>query len=72
MQDFSKTNISYNTGWLFSGPPPPNFTKSQAHYKFLDLENLGGAVQFIQGLGLIQIRGGARKKSHPVHPSFLT
>ena len=47
---------------LFSGPPP-NLTKSQAHYKLLDLGNLGGGpVQFIQGLGLSKIRGGPEKK----------
>ena len=48
---------------FFSGPPP-NLTKSQAHYKLLDLGNLGGGpVQFIQGLGLSQIRGGPEKKA---------
>ena len=36
---------------------PPNFTKSQAHYKFMNLENFrgGGAVQIIQSLGISQI-----------------
>ena len=52
-------------------PPPPNFTKVEAHYKFLDLENLGRRpVQFIQGLGLSQIRGG-QKKSHPVDGQII-
>ena len=43
---------------------PPNLTMSQAHHKFLYLENVrGGPVQIIQGLGLSQIRGGAEKKT---------
>ena len=40
--------------FLYSGPS--YFTKSQAHYKFLYLENFrGGPVQIIQSLGLSQI-----------------
>ena len=56
---------------LFSGPPP-NFTKSQALYKFLYLENLGGGGQFslYRAWGLVKLGGGAEKRA-PLYMGFF-
>ena len=60
----------YPTGYIFFSFPP-NLTKSQAHYKFLNLGNLGGgAVQIIQGLGLSQFMGGEKKKTPCIKELF--
>ena len=52
---------------------PPNFTKSQAHYKFLDLEKLGGGGQLnlYRAWDLVKL-GGAQKKNPPcmLHKKF--
>ena len=47
---------------FFSGPPP-NLTKSQAHYKFLDLGNLGGGqFNLYRAWDLVKLGGGQKKR----------
>ena len=51
--------------------PPPNFTKSQAPYKFLYLENFrGGQFKLYRAWDLVKFRGGQKKK-HPVPAGFF-
>ena len=43
---------------------PPYLTKSQAHYKFLYLENFrGGQFQLYRAWNLVKFRGGQKKKN---------
>ena len=49
---FGTTSVDIQGGFFFC--PPPNLTKSQAHYKLLDLRNLGGG-----GAGSIYTGPGA-------------
>ena len=50
----------------FFWPPPPNLTMSQAHFKFLYLENLrGGQFKLYRAWDLVKL-GGGQKKRHPV------
>ena len=50
-------------GVFFSGPPP-YFTKSQAHYKFLYLDNFrGGQFKLYRAWDLVKFRGGQKKKN---------
>jgi hypothetical protein len=57
--------VSYRVAF-FSAPPPLNFSKSQAHYKFLDLENFGGGRFLFARAGFFEQfggGGGAEKKT---------
>ena len=46
--------------------PPTGLTKSQAHYKFLYLENFrGGQFKLYRAWDLVKFRGGQKK--NPVH-----
>ena len=57
----TKTALTYRVAF-FSGPPP-NLTKSQAHYKFLDLGNLGGGqFNLYRAWDLVKLGGGQKKK----------
>ena len=49
---------------FFSGPPP-NLTKSQAHYKFLDLGKLGGGQFNLYWVWDLVRLGGGQKKRPP-------
>ena len=61
--------LSYRVSFFL--PPPPNLTMSQAHHKFLYLENFrGGQFKLYRAWDLVKLGGGGQKKSHPVSLSL--
>ena len=62
-EKYKKSEMLYRA-FLFLAPS--FLTKSQAHYKFLYLENFrGGQFKLYRAWDLVKFRGGQKKK-HPV------
>ena len=72
VNDFALMFIPLNNSLLklkgvFSFWLLPNLTKSQAHFKFLYLENFrGGQFKLYRAWDLVKFRGARKEKKHPV------